>query len=118
MLGQGTFGQVVKCSIPETDHFVAVKVIKNQPAYYRQGMAEVSILSLVHENMKYIEVNFIMCLCLLYKTFHMWLTLIIYLLQLNNNFDLGDNHHIVRMLDYFIFRNHLCIAFEMLGPNL
>lgn len=83
MLGQGTFGQVVKCWVPETDHFVAVKVIKNQPAYYRQGMAEVSILSL-----------------------------------LNNNFDLDDKRHIVRMLDYFIFRNHLCIAFEMLGPNL
>ncbi|KAK1441529.1 hypothetical protein QVD17_07503 [Tagetes erecta] len=45
MLGQGTFGQVAKCWVAELDRFVAVKIIKNQPAYYRQALVEVSILT-------------------------------------------------------------------------
>ncbi|KAK1272452.1 Serine/threonine-protein kinase AFC3 [Acorus gramineus] len=37
---------------------------------------------------------------------------------LNKKFDPDDKHHIVRMLDHFLFQHHLCISFEMLGPNL
>ncbi|KAL6843767.1 hypothetical protein ACP4OV_026338 [Aristida adscensionis] len=44
MLGQGTFGQVVKCWDTETNDYVAVKVIKNQPAFYHQAIMEVSLL--------------------------------------------------------------------------
>ncbi|KAK9050047.1 hypothetical protein SSX86_030984 [Deinandra increscens subsp. villosa] len=44
MLGQGTFGQVAKCWVAELHRFVAVKIIKNQPAYYQQALVEVSIL--------------------------------------------------------------------------
>lgn len=47
ILGQGTFGQVAKCWVAELDCFVAVKVIKNQPAYYQQALVEVSILTTV-----------------------------------------------------------------------
>ncbi|GJM86552.1 hypothetical protein PR202_ga02421 [Eleusine coracana subsp. coracana] len=83
MLGQGTFGQVAKCWDTKTNTHVAVKVIKNQPAFYQQAIIEVSLLSM-----------------------------------LNNNFDPDDQHHIVRMLDYFLCQNHLCITFEMLGNNL
>ncbi|KAL6633707.1 hypothetical protein ACP70R_026378 [Stipagrostis hirtigluma subsp. patula] len=83
MLGQGTFGQVAKCWDAESNNFVAVKVIKNQPAFYQQAIMEVSLLSM-----------------------------------LNEKFDPDDKHHIVRMLDFFICQNHLCIAFEMLGHNL
>ncbi|MBA0554978.1 hypothetical protein Golob_014048, partial [Gossypium lobatum] len=45
VLGHGTFGQVAKCWVPETSSFVAVKIIKNQPAYYRQALVEVSVLT-------------------------------------------------------------------------
>eukprot|EP00252_Welwitschia_mirabilis_P027273 TRINITY_DN9318_c0_g1_i1.p1 TRINITY_DN9318_c0_g1~~TRINITY_DN9318_c0_g1_i1.p1 ORF type:complete len:1022 (-),score=206.92 TRINITY_DN9318_c0_g1_i1:595-3660(-) len=83
MLGQGTFGQVVKCWSPESNNFVAVKVIKNQPAYYHQALVEISILTM-----------------------------------LNQKYDPEDKHHIVRILDHFVFQKHLCIAFEMLGVNL
>eukprot|EP01018_Ginkgo_biloba_P007860 Gb_33266 [translate_table: standard] len=83
LLGQGTFGQVAKCWVAETNSFVAVKVIKNQPAYYHQALVEISILTM-----------------------------------LNQNFDPEDKHHIVRILDHFVFQGHLCIAFEMLGVNL
>jgi len=82
ILGQGTFGQVAKCWVPETNNHVAVKVIKNQPAYYHQAVVEISILTM-----------------------------------LNQNFDPEDKHHIVRILDHFVFQRHLCISFEMLGVN-
>lgn len=44
LLGKGTFGQVVKCLDHENNEYVAVKIVKNQPAFYNQGMVEVSIL--------------------------------------------------------------------------
>lgn len=47
LLGHGTFGQVAKCWDAETNSFVAVKIIKNQPAYYQQALVEVSILTTV-----------------------------------------------------------------------
>ncbi|PKA52178.1 Serine/threonine-protein kinase AFC2 [Apostasia shenzhenica] len=49
LLGHGTFGQVAKCWVSETDSFVAVKIIKNQPAYYQQALVEVSILSMLNK---------------------------------------------------------------------
>lgn len=47
VLGQGTFGQVVKCQNLKTQEVVAVKVIKNKTAYFNQSMMEVSVLDLV-----------------------------------------------------------------------
>ena len=83
ILGQGTFGQVVKCVNLKTKETVAVKVIKNKPAYYNQSLVEVAILEM-----------------------------------LNKQYDRSDKHHIARMKDTFVFRNHLCIIFEMLSVNL
>lgn len=37
---------------------------------------------------------------------------------LNGRCDPGDVHHIVRLHDAFLHRNHLCLAFEQLGINL
>ena len=44
VLGQGTFGQVVKCQNLRTLEVVAVKVVKNKTAYFNQSMMEVSVL--------------------------------------------------------------------------
>ncbi|XP_038699889.1 dual specificity protein kinase YAK1 homolog isoform X2 [Tripterygium wilfordii] len=49
VLGHGTFGQVAKCWAAETNSFVAVKIIKNQPAYYQQALVEVSILTTLNK---------------------------------------------------------------------
>ncbi|EGO25259.1 hypothetical protein SERLADRAFT_361038, partial [Serpula lacrymans var. lacrymans S7.9] len=83
ILGQGTFGQVVKCQNMKTHEIVAVKVVKNKPAYFNQSMMEVTILEL-----------------------------------LNNQCDPHDEHHILRLRDSFIHRNHLCLVFELLSSNL
>lgn len=83
VLGQGTFGQVVKCQNLKTQEVVAVKVIKNKTAYFNQSMMEVSVLDL-----------------------------------LNGRMDKNDDHHILRLKDTFIHRQHLCLVFELLSVNL
>eukprot|EP00931_Biecheleriopsis_adriatica_P011104 TRINITY_DN112184_c0_g1_i1.p1 TRINITY_DN112184_c0_g1~~TRINITY_DN112184_c0_g1_i1.p1 ORF type:complete len:600 (-),score=100.77 TRINITY_DN112184_c0_g1_i1:34-1659(-) len=62
---------------------VAVKIIKNKPAYFRQAMLEIGVLKM-----------------------------------LNHGFDADDEQCIVRMLDYFVYRRHVCIVFEELHCNL
>ena len=37
LLGQGTFGQVVECLRSGDNEHVAVKIIKNQQAYFQQA---------------------------------------------------------------------------------
>ncbi|KAI7901240.1 kinase-like domain-containing protein [Cokeromyces recurvatus] len=38
--------------------------------------------------------------------------------HLNNVSDPYDEHHILRLYDSFMFRNHLCLVFELLSVNL
>lgn len=84
MLGQGTFGQVFKCSTQEDGGgMVAVKVIKNQAAYYHQARVEIGVLQF-----------------------------------LNTRADPNDTCHIVRLKDFFLHKNHLCLVFELLNLNL
>ncbi|ODQ68188.1 kinase-like protein, partial [Nadsonia fulvescens var. elongata DSM 6958] len=83
VLGQGTFGQVVKCQNLHTKEILAVKVIKNKPAFINQSLMEVSILE-----------------------------------HLNKSVDKSDEHHILRLKDRFMHKNHLCIVFELLSCNL
>lgn len=37
---------------------------------------------------------------------------------LNTRVDPDDEHHIVRMREYFVWQNHLCLVFELLSVNL
>jgi dual specificity protein kinase YAK1 len=83
VLGQGTFGQVVKCQNLKTQEVVAVKVVKNRTAYFNQSMMEVTVLEL-----------------------------------LNTKLDKNDDHHLLRLKDTFIHRQHLCLVFELLSVNL
>lgn len=48
LLGQGTFGQVVKCIREDTGDIVAVKIVKNLPAYFHQARVEVGILQMLN----------------------------------------------------------------------
>jgi dual specificity protein kinase YAK1 len=99
VLGQGTFGQVVKCQNLKTQEVVAVKVIKNRTAYFNQSMMEVSVLDLVS--------------ILLHGSTGGANTT-----QLNKQMDKNDDHHLLRLKDTFIHRQHLCLVFELLSVNL
>ncbi|PRP80690.1 hypothetical protein PROFUN_11649 [Planoprotostelium fungivorum] len=83
LLGQGTFGQVVKAINVTTKELTAIKIVKNKPAYFNQGLVEIQILEM-----------------------------------LNHQLDPDNMHYIVRLTDYFVFRNHLCLVFELLSVNL
>ncbi|KAH9574806.1 hypothetical protein CY35_01G078600 [Sphagnum magellanicum] len=50
LVGQGTFGQVARCYTIETNTNVAVKIIKNQLAYYSQAKVEIGILHVLNRN--------------------------------------------------------------------
>lgn len=49
-LGRGTFGQVFECAIEGSGERVAIKIIKNQAAYYHQARVEIGILQLLNTN--------------------------------------------------------------------
>eukprot|EP00227_Mantoniella_beaufortii_P016602 CAMPEP_0197580606 /NCGR_PEP_ID=MMETSP1326-20131121/4363_1 /TAXON_ID=1155430 /ORGANISM="Genus nov. species nov., Strain RCC2288" /LENGTH=356 /DNA_ID=CAMNT_0043144387 /DNA_START=318 /DNA_END=1385 /DNA_ORIENTATION=+ len=51
VLGSGTFGQVVRCREKGTGRAVAVKVIKNHPAYFHQAHVEIGILHMLNTKM-------------------------------------------------------------------
>ena len=40
------------------------------------------------------------------------------IIQHLNRADPDNKHHIVRGLDFFVFRKHICVTFEILGQNL
>ena len=48
MLGQGTFGQVVKCQNLVTKEILAVKVVKSKTEYLNQSITEAKILELLN----------------------------------------------------------------------
>ena len=81
-LGKGTFGQVFRCEELNSQEKYAIKILKNKPTYFRQGMLEIAIL-------------------------------------INSNKENGnDDKNIVRIIDYFLFKKHICIVTELLGSNL
>jgi len=50
--------------------------------------------------------------------FHQALMEVRILQMLNSEFDPEDENRLVRMLDFFVYRKHLCIVFELLSVNL
>jgi len=84
VLGTGTFGQVVKCLHKESNTHVAVKIIKNLSAYFRQAWMEVYILDHIQKNAD----------------------------------KAAGTPSIVKLYNYFVYRQHLCLVFETLSINL
>ena len=98
LLGQGTFAQVFRCLHAQTGQLVAVKIVKNKPAYTRQAAIEIDVIrALTTENDN----------------------------DSNNNEDNEaslpsslKSDYMVDMVCYFMYKDHLCLVFELLGLNL
>ena len=81
-LGYGSFGDVATVYDFKDKCKLAIKMIRNESRFHRQGNIEIKILKQITEN------------------------------------DPNDKHHLIHMNEHFLFRNHLCITFELLDINL
>ncbi|XP_030232069.1 dual specificity tyrosine-phosphorylation-regulated kinase 4 [Gadus morhua] len=82
VMGQGTFGRVLKCRDHKTKQLVAMKVIANDQRFKDEAKAEVEILELLQKN------------------------------------DEDGLANVVHMKEYFQFRDHVCITFDLMGKSL
>ena len=100
------------------ESFVAVKIIKNQPAYRQQALVEISILNMVcAQRMLRCQHGSVIVFLKIRKILKLsWGKL--FWMQLNEKYDPEDRSHIVRIIEHFVHQEHLCIVFEMLGMNL
>ncbi|KAK8840964.1 hypothetical protein M9Y10_027798 [Tritrichomonas musculus] len=134
ILGKGVFGTVARCIDHKTKEKVAIKILVNTPVMHQQGQIEV-------ENMKLISSNIIAPGIKPKEHFPAQTNI-----QLNRNAKskrsssseiLQPQHeqqqyeqnptethsnpslkHVVKMIDSFVFRNHICIVTEVLGESL
>jgi hypothetical protein len=97
LLGQGTFAQVFQCMHVQTGQVVAVKVVKNKPAYTRQAAVEIDVLRALTKPTEHANSN-------------------------GKNGDAAEHDSkwdfLVEMVCYFMYKGHLCLVFELLGLNL
>ena len=89
LIGKGSFGQVVKAYDHELLCHVAIKIIKNRKPFQIQAATEIKLLKLMNN----------------------------YDCNNNPNMSIGKDK-IVRLQDYFMWHNHLCLVFELLSYNL
>jgi len=85
--------QVLQCVDHKTSDSVAIKIIRNKKRFHQQGAIEVRILQQLNDNNNNNNNN-------------------------SNNSSNSNRHYIIRLLDHFIFRNHICLVFPLLSLNL
>jgi dual specificity tyrosine-phosphorylation-regulated kinase 2/3/4 len=97
-LGKGSFGQVLSCRDHATGESVAIKIIRNKKRFHHQALIEIKILDNLRQ----------------------WVRILI--MFFNHTYlgfqDPEEKHHVIKMTEHFYFRNHLCIAMELLSINL
>ncbi|XP_053204710.1 serine/threonine-protein kinase Doa-like isoform X7 [Panonychus citri] len=89
-LGEGTFGKVVRVLDLRSDQMVALKIIKNVDKYREAARLEINVLEKLAEADPHCK-------------------------QSNDN---SFQSLCVKMLDWFDYHGHICIAFEMLGLSV
>ena len=129
LIGKGSFGQVVKAYDHEEQCHVAVKIIKNKKPFLNQAQIEVKLLEMMNkadaENKYYIgkekKKSFYLLtyqrahgVCGQRKRNKQKLIVVFF----SFNFLYWFLFFIVRLKRHFMWRNHLCLVFELLSYNL
>lgn len=104
LLGQGTFAQVFQCVHVQTGNLVAIKIVKNKPAYTRQAAVEIDIFRALTKPTTGQAIPSSTLSCDAAST-------------LSRNGE-GKFDHMVDLVCYFMHQGHLCLVFELLGLNL
>ncbi len=115
LLGQGTFAQVFQCVHVQTGDLVAIKIVKNKPAYTRQAAVEIDVFRALVQGSAEKAVPSS-------SQSHK-------LSSSPSGSTLADGtvastaggkqfDHMVDLVCYFMHQNHLCLVFELLGLNL
>ncbi|XP_053208847.1 serine/threonine-protein kinase minibrain-like [Panonychus citri] len=88
LINKGSFGQVVKAYDIKEKCHVAIKIIKNKKPFLNQAQIEVKLLDMMN--------NF----------------------DANGSIYSAGKEKIVQLKGHFMWRNHLCLVFELLSYNL
>eukprot|EP00980_Cylindrotheca_fusiformis_P008060 scaffold1717_cov117-Cylindrotheca_fusiformis.AAC.11 len=110
ILGQGTFAQVFQCLHLQTGKLVAIKIVKNKPAYTRQAAVEIDVFRALSQNQEKRTKS-------LASQDHRFMS--------SNTSPIGaissegpKSDYMVDLVCYFMYKSHLCLVFELLGLNL
>lgn len=104
LLGQGTFAQVFECLHLQTGNLVAIKIVKNKPAYTRQAAVEIDVFRALTTKQEKSAKS-----------------------SMSQNHSIASNSsadgakkwdYMVDLVCYFLYKSHLCLVFELLGLNL
>mmetsp|Transcript_25866 Transcript_25866/g.71193 ORF Transcript_25866/g.71193 Transcript_25866/m.71193 type:complete len:1182 (+) Transcript_25866:3-3548(+) len=115
LLGQGTFAQVFQCQLLATGEVVAVKIVKNKPAYTRQATIEIDVFRALQQQEEQQQ----------QRGSNKSTTSSGASTGGASNASGGSNgttstagDYMVNLMCYFMHKSHLCLVFELLGLNL
>jgi dual specificity protein kinase YAK1 len=94
LLGQGTFAQVFCCWESVSKSHVALKIIKNKPAFTKQAAVEIEVFQALAAKRSTKDP------------------------AASVGGSTPTSPHMVNLLSSFMYKSHLCLVFELLGLNL